>query len=264
MSRIVSNARALLRALTLLVWVLFSLGFVVVAYLLRWDHIRAWMVKCYYRVCCFIFGLRLHVEGDVAPDRPLLLVANHTTYLDILVLGSLTALAFTPKSEIRDWPIIGFLCILADCVFIERRAAYMQHAAAEMRAKLKRGKVLCIFGEGTTTDGIHLKPFKSGFFSLAIEEHLAVQPVSIAYTHLGRRPIAPDKREEVAWVGEATLVDHLWHILSVPNVRIYVRLHPAIPADSFTDRKLLAQACEHSVKAGVGELMGMCGETYVT
>lgn len=259
MFRIVSNLRALLRVLALLLWMVSSFLLIYSVHLLRRDRLRARLAKYYYRVVGVIFGLKISVQGRVASERPLLLVSNHTTYLDILVLGGLVELAFTPKSEIRDWPVIGFFCILADCVFIERRPAYMQQAAKEMRAKLQRGKVLCIFGEGTTTDGIHLKPFKSGFFSLAIEEHLPVQPVSLAYTHLGNRMIARDKREEVAWVGEATLVDHLWHILSMPNVRVYVTLHPAIAADTHTDRKLLSSACEKAVTSGVAQLMEMYG-----
>lgn len=259
MCRIVSNLRALLRVLGLVLLVLSSVWIVVIVHLLKCDRLRAIMVRWFYVACCRICGIRTIIEGRFSTVRPLLVVSNHTTYLDIITLGSLVPLAFTPKREIRSWPLIGFLAVLADCVFIERRPSHMQAAAEEMRTKLKRGKVLCIFGEGTTTDGINIKPFKSGFFNLAIEENLAVQPVSLAYTHFGARPIARDHREELAWVGEATLIDHFWHILSMPSVRVHVRIHPAIPAGTYDHRKPLTLACEQAVKTGVAELMGNYG-----
>jgi 1-acyl-sn-glycerol-3-phosphate acyltransferase len=262
MSLILNNLRATLRLLCLLVWLAVTIVIVTLIYWSGADRLRSRVANYCYRCGALIFGLRIHLEGVIALDRPLLLVPNHTSYLDIVTLGSLVELAFTPKSEIRRWPVIGFLCVLADCVFIERRAAHMHAAAAEMRTKLSRGKVLCIFGEGTTTDGIHIKPFKSGFLNLAIEEKLTVQPISVAYTHFGNRPISPANREEVAWVGDATLVQHVWHVLSMPNVRIYVQAHPAIPAGTYTDRKLLTHACEAAVKQGVAKLMEAHGVTY--
>lgn len=255
MSLIANNARAALRFTVIFVWVFVAF---LPATFLHYAGFKKPMyafVQLFYHMISMIFGLRIEVRGMLDKSRPLLLTSNHTTYLDIPVLGSLGHVSFTPKREIRDWPLIGFLAVLADCVFIERRPAYMQQAAAEMREKLAQGKVLSIFGEGTTTDGIHIKPFKSGFFELAIEQHLPVQPISIAYTHFGQRRIADDKRDELAWVGDATLVQHLWHVLGQPYVRVVVHIHPVIPADSFSERKSLTLACETQVKSGVAQMM---------
>ena len=259
---ILNNLRAAIRLVALIAALIFCLVFVSLVYALGFERWRARIAIFCYRIFRFIFGMRIHLRGDIAPDRPLLIIPNHTTYLDIIGLGSLTSLSFTPKSEIRSWPIIGWMCILSDCVFIERRPAYMQEAAAEMKAKLARGKVLCIFGEGTTTDGIHIKPFKSGFFSLAIDQHLPVQPVSVAYTHFGNRLISLTNREEIAWIGDATLLRHMWHILSEPNVHVVVQAHPVIPAGTYADRKLLAHACEVAVKKGVASLMEAQGVAH--
>jgi len=255
MSPMLNSIRAAARLLLLVLWIVSMIGLASFVYYTRLEKIRAPVVRFFYRVCCMIFGLRITVEGVIAPNRPLLLISNHTTYLDIPVMGSLVNLSFTPKSEIRSWPVIGYLGVLADCVYIERRPAYMQQAATEMREKLAAGKVLSIFGEGTTTDGVHLKPFKSGFMSLAIEEELPVQPISLAYTHFGDRRIADDNREEVAWVGDATFFRHFWHVLSQPSVRIHVKVHPLIPPHTYGDRKTLTLACEKMVATGVAELM---------
>ena len=255
MSLILNNLRAGLRFVGLIVALLLCLLFVSLVYSLGMEKWRARVALWCYGAFRWLFGLRMHVSGTIAPDRPLLIIPNHTSYLDIIGLGSLIGLSFTPKSEIRRWPIIGWMCVLSDCVFIERRPAFMKQGAALMKEKLARGKVLCIFGEGTTTDGINIKPFKSGFFSLAIEENLPVQPVSVAYTHFGDRPILLTNREEIAWIGEATLLGHMWHILSKPNVQVYVQAHPVIPAGTYTDRKLLAKACEQAVKQGVAALL---------
>ncbi|OYW13821.1 MAG: hypothetical protein B7X02_01355, partial [Rhodospirillales bacterium 12-54-5] len=90
---------------------------------------------------------------------------------------------------------------------------------------------------------------------LAIDENLPAQPVSMAYTHLGKRAIPADGRDELAWVGEATFIAHFWHILSVPNVRLSIQIHPEIPAGTYTDRKALTHECERLVKQGVASLM---------
>lgn len=246
-----NSLRALFGALALVLWVIACLPLVFGFWALRLERARARIVQGFYIGAAFICGLRIQVTGAVSAERPLMLVSNHTSYLDVFVIGSLVPVSFTPKKEVRSWPVIGFLCVLADCIFVERRPAEMQAAAAEMQKRLARGKVLCLFPEGTTSDGFHIKPFKSGFLSLAEIHRMPVQPASIAYTHIGRTPMVPERREEVAWVGDATFFGHFWHFLSLPPVRVHVVLHPARTIAEFGDRKALTQACQQQVVQGV-------------
>ena len=180
-----------------------------------------------------------------------MLVANHSSYLDIFVLGSIVPLSFTPKREIRSWPVIGFLCVLADCVFLERKPADMQRAQAEMEEKLQMGKVITLFPEGTTGDGFNVMPFKSGFLSLSENHQLPVQPVVIAYTHIGDVPLSAATREQVAWIGEASFVTHFMRLLKFPCVRVTAKFYDIEEAHEHEDRKALTKACEETIRAGL-------------
>lgn len=222
---------------------------------------RARLVRLFFMVIGRISGVRLAVEGTVSPLRPLMLVANHSSYLDIFVLGSLVPLSFTPKIEIRSWPIIGFLCVLADCVFIERRPTDMQRAQAEMGARLSRGKVLGLFPEGTTGDGFNVMPFKSGFLSLVEAHDLPLQPVSIAYTHIGDVPLNATIRDKVAWIGEASFVTHFWHLLKFPSVRAVATLYDIERIANYEDRKELAKQCEKIIRDGLSASLAANGVT---
>ena len=239
--------RGIVRVLFFLCWMLVCLPPVLVLWAVRLERLRARTAQLFYRGGCAIVGLRFTVHGAISRERPLLLISNHTSYLDVFVLGALVPVSFTPKKEVRSWPVIGFLCVLADCIFVERRPSEMQAAAEAMKQRLARGKVLCIFPEGTTSDGYDVKPFKSGFLSLAEVLKLPVQPASMAYTHIGREAMTPARREEVAWVGDATFFGHFWHFLTLPSVRVEVTLHPVRHIDSYGDRKALTKACEGEI-----------------
>lgn len=224
---------------------------VLLLWALTLEKARARVVRFFFWVIGYISGVRITVEGQVSTERPLMLVANHSSYLDIFVLGSVVPLSFTPKLEIRSWPVIGFFCVLADCVFIERRPTDMQRAQAEMAARLNTGKVLALFPEGTTGDGFNVMPFKSGFLNLAEEYHLPLQPVVMAYTHIGSVPLSAATREQVSWIGEASFVTHFWRLLQFPCVRVVVQFFPAERIASHEDRKALAKSCETTIREGL-------------
>jgi 1-acyl-sn-glycerol-3-phosphate acyltransferase len=225
------------------------------------EKIRARVVRVFFILIGRISGVRLSMHGSVNPQRPLMLVANHSSYLDIFVLGSVVPLSFTPKLEIRSWPIIGFLCVLADCVFIERRPTDMQRAQAEMGARLSNGKVIALFPEGTTGDGFNVMPFKSGFLNLVEAHDLPLQPVSIAYTHIGDVALSAATREQVAWIGEASFVTHFWRLLKFPSVRVAVNFYPVERIANHEDRKALAKSCENTIREGLRQQLEAAGVT---
>lgn len=218
---------------------------------LHLETARARLVQFFFYIIGRVSGVRFTMEGKVSTLRPLMLVANHSSYLDIFVLGSIVPLSFTPKIEIRSWPIIGFLCVLADCIFIERRPADMQRAQAEMGARLNTGKVLALFPEGTTGDGFNVMPFKSGFLNLVEAHDLPLQPISIAYTHIGDMPLSAANREQVAWIGEASFVTHFWRLLKFPSVRVHITCYEVERIANYEDRKALAKACETIIRGGL-------------
>jgi 1-acyl-sn-glycerol-3-phosphate acyltransferase len=246
-----SHLRASLRAACIVLLVLLLFPPILCLWALKREKTRAVLVCWFYRGMRIIAGVRLQVIGDVSPLRPLMLVANHSSYLDIFVLGSIAPLSFTPKLEIRSWPVIGFFCVLADCVFIERRPADMQRAKGEMEEKLRANKVLALFPEGTTGDGIHIKPFKSGFLNLVEAHDLPLQPVSIAYTHIAKQPLDAATREMVSWVGDASFAPHFIRLLGLPYVQVTVEFYDVEHARDHEDRKALAKDCENTIRTGL-------------
>lgn len=256
-----SSLRAAARVLLLVLMLMMLFPIVLLLYLMRLERQRAHMVRIFYTAARRLSGVRLTIEGQVSALRPLMLVANHSSYLDIFVLGSLLPLSFTPKIEIRSWPLVGFMCVLGDCVFIERRPTDMQRAQGEMEARLRANKVLALFPEGTTGDGYHVKPFKSGFLKLVEAHDLPVQPVVVAYTHVGETPLSAATREQVAWIGEASFVVHFLRLLRFPYVQVTARLCDVQRRDDHDDRKALAKACEATITQGLRELLARNGVT---
>lgn len=234
---------------------------VILLWALTLEKLRARMVNLFHKLACRICGIRLKVEGRISNARPMMLVSNHSCYLDIFILGSLAPMSFTPKREIRSWPVIGFFCILADCVFIERRPAAMEEAKAEMEMKLAQGKVLTLFPEGTTGDGFHVKPFKSGFLNLVETHDLPVQPISLAYTHIGATPLNAQNRDHVAWIGEASLVTHLFRLMCYPSVSVTAQFYPLIRSADVEDRKVMAKRCEETIRTGLHQTLEQNGVT---
>ncbi len=257
----ISRARGQARAVAFTIMTIVMFFPVLLLWMLTLEKLRGRLVSRYYAMAGYIAGVRLTIEGKIDPRRPLMLVANHSSYLDIFVLGALAPLSFTPKREIRSWPIIGFFCILADCVFIERKPKDMQRAQAEMMARINTGKVLVLFPEGTTGDGFKIMPFKSGFFKLAEDHHLPIQPVSVAYTHIGNVPLSAATREQVSWIGDASFADHFWRLLRFPNVRVKVTIYPAEDMGKYEDRKALAKQCEITIREGLAKTLEANGVT---
>lgn len=209
----------------------------------------------WHRGVCRIFAFRLEQHGVMSRKRPTLFVCNHTSYLDITVLGALIRGSFVAKAEVRDWPLFGFLARLQRTVFVERRASRTGEHRDELTARLEAGDNLILFPEGTSNDGNRVLPFKSAFFSVAEKpvrgEPLTVQPVSIAYTQLDGIPMGRRYRPYLAWYGDMDLTSHLWNVASLGNVGVAVVFHEPVTIEQFASRKEMAIHCQRVVADGV-------------
>lgn len=246
-----STPLAIFRAVLLVIALVLALPFVFTLWALRLQKPRAKAAQLFFKLSLHVLHFRITSIGAPSDLRPLMIVSNHSSYLDVFVVGAQIPVSFTPKREVRSWPVIGFLCVLADCVFVERRPAYMEQARSEMAKRISEGRVLCLFPEGTTSNGKTLKPFKSGFLSLAEDHALPVQPASITLTHIGDDVITDATREMAAWVGDATFFGHFWNVLGMPGLRATIRWHAPLHLKDFADRKALTKAAETMVTAGV-------------
>ena len=218
---------------------------------------RPWtasLPRFYHRWCCRILGLRVRRIGRPTKSRPVLFAANHISYLDITVFGSLIAGSFIAKSEVAGWPLFGWLARLQRSVFIDRRVRSTAEQRDSIAARLAAREALILFPEGTSSDGNRVLPFKSALFSVA--DHAAtgpvtVQPVSIAYTRLDGLPIGRGLRPLFAWYGSMSMAPHLWTMLGLGAVEIIVEFHPPTTLADCGSRKALARYCQERVATGL-------------
>lgn len=248
------RANALFQLLMVLMILLLSMVMVAPAWLLRLESLRKRLVSAVFRVASRLLGLYVTVKGNVSNKRPLLLVSNHSSYIDIISLGVAMPVSFTPKSDIRSWPVIGWCCSLAGCVYVERKPSKLPATRKQIHKAMQLGRVIALFPEGTTNDGRTLKPFKSGFFSLAEDEaDLVIQPATIVYTHRNGKLLTAEERSEVAWYGDTALIPHLLEFLSWKRLDATIHFHEPVTLAAFADRKALCQHCEQQVQQCLNE-----------
>jgi len=213
------------------------------------------IVRLCYRGLLRITGVRLIVKGQPSNLRPLLLVSNHVSYLDIMILGASAPVRFTPKEEIDNWFAIGRICRICDAVFIDRQPDKIGDMKQRLQASLAENNMVSLFPESTTGDGLHLQPFKSGFFSLAEDKidgrEVYVQPAAITYTRIRRLPIDTTQWPYVAWYGDMELVPHLWRLLRLGHIDAEITFLPPVTLSEHGDRKKLAAHCHQAIKEAI-------------
>lgn len=248
--------RTLIRVFRLgavLSWMLVLLPFHIAAILLGAGPRNKFPVL-FHRGVARALGLRIEIRGQIARTAPILFVANHSSWLDIVVLSAMAPVSFVAKSEIAGWPGIGILAKLQSTVFVGRERADARAGLESMRAHLARGANLVLFGEGTRGDGNRVAPFKSALFSAAeagndVGANPQVQPVSIAYTHLDGFPLGRRGRPQMTWFGKMDLGRHFWAMLGHGPARIVVEFSPPVLLQDIGSRKDLAAHCHRAVAA---------------
>ena len=213
----------------------------------------------YHRWCCRMLGFRVRLIGAPTAQRPVLFAANHVSYTDITILGSLIRGSFIAKAEVAKWPFFGCLAKLQRTVFVDRqiRSAAIQRDAISER--LVGGGALILFPEGTSGDGNRPLPFKTALFGAAGKkaESVVVQPVSLAYTRLDGIPMGRSLRPFFSWYGEVGLVPHLWSMIGLGTVEVVVQFHPPALLADCGSRKALAGYCYARIAGGMaGALHG--------
>lgn len=217
-------------------------------------------IQFYWRGVCRLFGIQITMIGTPAL-RPCLFVANHTSYMDIAVLGALLPASFVAKQEIATWPVFGFLARLQRTVFVERRARHAKTQSDMLGTRLGAMDNLILFPEGTSSDGTRVLEFKSTLFSIAlseaVREKITVQPISIAYTHLDGIPLSRYLRPFFAWYGDMSLIPHLYRMAGIGRIHVSLSFHPPVSPTALVSRKALSDYCQKQVVAGMrGSLAG--------
>ena len=249
-----SPLTAALRLIGLISWMLLVMPFFALFKRMGRRKTAAYILRRIYGGLVRVSGFRIEVVGEPCRTSPVLYVANHCSYFDIMVLGSLLDAAFVAKREVGTWPGIGFLAKLAGTVFVERRARHSRTQRDEMKARLDgEAQSLILFPEGTSSDGKSVLPFKSALFSVAEAggSALPVQPISLSYSGLDGLPMVRNWRSHYAWYGDMELADHIWIALGLGRATVTVVFHPPVSMESLPSRKALADHCFGAVRRGV-------------
>jgi 1-acyl-sn-glycerol-3-phosphate acyltransferase len=215
----------------------------------------------FHSVLCKLFGLNLIVIGKPIQGRGVLMVANHTSYFDILILSGIARISFVAKSEVAGWPLFGTLARLQETVFVERaKRSKIGEVSDRIRDRLVEGDALMLFPEGTSNDGNQVLPFKSALMGSVETEigkdangnpiHVPVQPVSLAYIGLHGLPMGRENRPMFAWYGDMELMPHLWEAIKLGPIDVVIEFHQPITVDMTGGRKALAAQAEAIVRRG--------------
>ena len=166
-----------------------------------------------------IWEIELEVRGQPVLTGPTLMVCNHISWLDIVVIHATRHCRFVSKSELREWPLIGTLATGAGSLYIERENRKdAMRMVKEMARALKEGDVLAVFPEGTTGDGFDLLPFHANLIQSAIEADAPIQPLALQYVDAASNEISSAAR----FVGDDTLVGSIWRTLNVSGLKAVV------------------------------------------
>jgi 1-acyl-sn-glycerol-3-phosphate acyltransferase len=217
----------------------------------------------YHRAMCALLGVRVRVAGERLRRHPLLIVANHASWLDICVLTALAPVVFVAKREVASMPLFGLLARLQRSVFVDRERRLLTTATnAEIAARLAEGDPVVLFAEGTSSDGNRVLPFRSSLIGAAhaVLANVAaadcgnkdavvwIQPVSIAYVGLDGLPLGRPHRPCVAWYGGLDLLPHLAEVMRRGAVDVAVSWGEPVACAATTDRKALARSLEATVR----------------
>lgn len=231
----------------------------------------------YHRQVCRVLGIQLSIEGQVRQDAPVLLVSNHTSWLDIPVLSAVAPVSFVAKKEVGNWPFVSSLARLQRTVFVDRgRRQAAGETANEIMERLALGDAVVLFAEGTSSDGNRVLPFKTSLFAAVKPSRAAggealgavvpeeakgampepvVQTVAIVYTHLHGVPLGRADRPRVGWYGDMEMQSHAWALLGAGPLKVCVHVSKPIALSAFADRKTLAISSERAVRQAVHRIL---------
>jgi 1-acyl-sn-glycerol-3-phosphate acyltransferase len=187
-----------------------------------------------------VLAVRLHVQGAPASARPLMLVGNHVTWLDIFSIDSVLPVRFVAKSEVRRWPLVGWLSERVGTLFIDQsKPRDTLRVNTLVTASLRAGEVFAVFPEGRTTDGSQLLDFHASLLAPALEVDAVLQPVAIRYERTDGSLCT-----EAAFDGVRSLWDTVMGITSQREVHVHVRFLAPLAASGRRRREIAADARE--------------------
>lgn len=174
-----------------------------------------------------IFRMRIVVKGletSTNLSGPRLIVANHISWLDIHVLASQAPFTFVAKSDVMSWPVFGRFAKSVGTIFLNRnKSSDIKRVLRQMTSAFTNTEAVCIFPEGTSSDGKTILPFKSNLFEAVVDTQIPVTPTLISYQIDGKFTDIP------AYYGDMTLIDSILSMLNTPGITAVIEIFPNLP-----------------------------------
>ncbi len=223
------------------------------------------------RVGCMALGIRVETDGELPTGAPILLVANHISWTDVLALGSVAPIVFTARHDLAEWPILGGLAHRYGTLFVNRtRRRLIPETNRKMAQKMAEGEIVALFPEGTTGDGTRLRAFKSSHLASAHEllrqrddlGAVAIAPTVVAYTRRNGLHLGRNGRAAVAWYGDLDFTPHLLDLVRSGPTRCRIRFLAPIWCTAQSDRKRIAREAAAAIRtAFASEVMEVATPT---
>ena len=234
--------------LRLIIYLLLTLAllpfqFIIVFFIKNYAYIIPYF---YHKICLRIFGIKIKTFGKVSINSPILLISNHASYLDIIILGSLFKTSFIAKKEISKWPLLGILAKLQNTIFIDRRVSSLKNQENQIIKHLNEKKNLVIFPEGTSSDGNRVLPFKSSLFNIFeknLNSKILVQTITIVYKKINGIPMNRIERKNITWHSNMDLIPNIFNVLKKLSIEVEVIFNDEFLPSKEYDRKKLALHC---------------------
>lgn len=226
-------------------------GFVVVRWRFAYlsPHQKNQRIQAWAHKLLKLLAIQLVVIGTPPKQGPLLLAANHISWLDIYVLLATCPSRMVAKAEVQAWPLIGKLATGVGTLFVQRQSHRdALRVVHQMAASLAAGDVLTIFPEGTTSDGQQVLPFHANLFQAAIVADAPVQPVALTYEDRATGQIS----QVTTYIDQDTLLESIWRITCAPAVRVTL-CFGQLQSANCRDRR----ACAHAIRLAVVDLRAL-------
>ena len=174
-------------------------------------------LKMYSKIALSILGIKVETSDYDPKDDGFLVVCNHLSYLDVLVIATKHPATFITSTDIEKTAGLGLICKLAACVFVERNKGRrtiktFKKELSEIKQRLSLKLNIVLFPEGTSSNGEQILPFKSSFFQTAIDAQVKILPLHIKYTSINGNKLDNTTRDFIHWYGDMTFINHLFNL----------------------------------------------------
>lgn len=213
------------------------------------KRVAIYLTQASARTLLRVLGIRIHPPHaflSLPQAAGCLVVSNHQSYLDILVLSAHFPVQFVAKKEVAAWPLIGWMAQLGNTIFINRGSTrHSLKCAHEIIASLQQGVHVLVFPEGTSTNGTDVLPFKPLLFCAALKAGSPVLPLTLNYIGINEQPLNAQTRDLCCWHGEMEFVGHFWNVLSLRSIEVFLEAHEMLtPPHTTTSQELAQRAYE--------------------